>query len=80
MGLDKIFEGIKEIFTGGDNNENENNAGNGGVLPASQDPYGDAGDQTSVLPASQDPYGDAGDQQTVLPASQDPYGDPADQR
>lgn len=44
------------------------------ILPASQDQYGDAGDQSNILPASQDPYGDAG--QSVLPASQDPYGDP----
>lgn len=39
----------------------------GGVLPASQDPYGD--------PANQQGGGGG-----VLPASQDPYGDPADQR
>lgn len=44
------------------------------ILPASQDQYGDAGDQSNILPASQDPYGDAGE--NVLPASQDPYGDP----
>lgn len=50
----------------------------GGVLPASQDPYGDPADQ-QVLPASEDPYGDPADQ-VVLPASQDPYGDPADRR
>ncbi len=44
------------------------------ILPASQDPYGDAGNQSNILPASQDPYGDPG--QNILPASQDPYGDP----
>jgi len=52
--------------------------GPGGVLPASQDPYGDPADQ-QVLPASEDPYGDPADQ-AVLPASQDPFGDPADRR
>ena len=42
----------------------------GGILPASQDPYGDPADQQN-----------AGYQQGgILPASQDPYGDPADQR
>ena len=44
------------------------------ILPASQDQYGDAGNQQNILPASQDPYGDPG--QNILPASQDPYGDP----
>lgn len=44
------------------------------ILPASQDQYGDAGNQSNILPASQDPYGDPG--QNILPASQDPYGDP----
>jgi len=37
-----------------------------GVLPASQDPYGDPADQANggnILPASQDPYGDPADQQ-----------------
>ncbi len=40
----------------------------GGILPASQDPYGDPADQQ-------------GQQQgggNILPASMDPYGDPAD--
>lgn len=42
----------------------------GGVLPSSQDPYGDPAD----LPgAQQTGYGG------VLPSSQDPFGDPADQ-
>jgi hypothetical protein len=55
-----------------------------GVLPASQDPYGDPADGSyggGVLPASQDPYGDPADQyqgQPVYDSSQDPYGDPAD--
>ena len=44
------------------------------IQPASQDQYGDAGNQSNILPASQDPYGDPG--QNILPASQDPYGDP----
>lgn len=39
----------------------------GGILPASQDPYGDPADQQG---------GGGG----ILPASRDPYGDPADQR
>lgn len=37
----------------------------GGILPASQDPYGDPADQQGG---------------GILPASQDPYGDPADRR
>jgi len=68
--------------------------GQGQVLPASQDPYGDPANQPgggygNVLPASQDPYGDPANQgggnygylagQDVRPASEDPYGDPADQ-
>ena len=48
------------------------------ILPASQDQYGDAGNQQNILPASQDPYGDPG--QNILPASQDPYGDPGARR
>lgn len=42
----------------------------GGVLPSSQDPYGDPAD----LPNAQQ-TGHGG----VLPSSQDPFGDPADQ-
>ena len=30
------------------------------ILPASQDPYGDAGAQANIRPASEDPYGDPG--------------------
>ena len=30
------------------------------ILPASQDQYGDAGNQSNILPASQNPYGDPG--------------------
>lgn len=45
------------------------------ILPASQDPNGDAGAQQNILPASQDPYGDPG--QNIRPASEDPYGDPS---
>lgn len=41
--------------------------GQGGILPSSQDPYGDPADQQA---------GGGG----ILPSSQDPYGDPADQR
>jgi len=84
MGLGKIIEEIKELITGHDEQENQQ----GGVLPASQDPYGDPADnpqgQGGILPASQDPYGDPADNPQgpggILPASQDPYGDPADQR
>lgn len=40
------------------------NQGPGGILPASQDPYGDPADEgQDILPASQDPYGDPADQQ-----------------
>jgi hypothetical protein len=51
--------------------------GNQQVQDASQDPYGDPANQP-VQEASQDPYGDPADQQAA-DASQDPYGDPADQ-
>lgn len=43
-----------------------------GVLPASQDPYGDPADEQNVGYQQQ--------QGNILPASQDPYGDPADDR
>jgi len=51
----------------------------GGVMPASRDPYGDPADQ-AVYPASQDPYGDPADRRGggVASASEDPYGDPAE--
>ena len=51
--------------------------GQGQVLPASQDPYGDPADAQGVAAnygvMSRDPGGN------VRPASEDPYGDPADQ-
>ena len=47
------------------------NHGPGGILPASQDPYGDPADQ------GQTGYGQ---EQTILPASMDPLGDPADEQ
>ena len=40
----------------------------GGILPASQDPYGDPADQNQ-----------GGQSANILPASMDPLGDPADQ-
>jgi hypothetical protein len=49
--------------------------GNGQVLPASQDPYGDPADQVG---GNNYAYADQG-LGNVRPASQDPYGDPADQ-
>ncbi len=54
--------------------------GDRSVLPASQDPYGDPGEQNfgNVRPASEDPMGDPADQgfKNVRPASEDPLGDP----
>jgi len=68
------------LFGGG-----QQDAGNGNVVDASQDPYGDpadGGNYGNVQSASQDPYGDPADQggNNVRSASEDPYGDPADQR
>lgn len=54
-----------QLFGGGQG------GGQGNVLPASQDPYGDPANQAQNTGA----FGG-----NVLPASQDPYGDPADQR
>jgi len=53
---------------GGGQQDNSQQGGQGNVLDASQDPYGDPADQ-----------GNAG-LGNVRPASEDPYGDPADQR
>lgn len=51
--------------------------GNGNVLDASQDPYGDPADQND----NNESYNpNAGPFGNVRPASEDPYGDPADQR
>lgn len=83
MGLGDLIENVVEAFTGHNNdNEAANNANNGNVLPASQDPMGDPADaQSGVLPASQDPQGDPADARAgILPASADPLGDPADHR
>jgi len=64
------------LLGGGQQNTGQQ-GGNGNVLDASQDPYGDPADQndnqTSYNPNA-GPFGN------VQPASQDPYGDPADQR
>jgi hypothetical protein len=65
---------IEQLFT-----QHAANTGQS-ILPASQDPYGDPGQQR-ILPASQDPYGDPADRAAgILPASADPYGDPANPR
>ena len=70
MGLMDEIEDVVGDLTGGNRDNNQQ----GGILPASQDPYGDPGAQ-GILPASQDPYGDPG-AQGIRPASEDPYGDP----
>ncbi|MBV9851759.1 MAG: translation initiation factor [Armatimonadetes bacterium] len=82
MGLGKIFEDIKDALTGNssDNDADQNTSvdtnadpvydNEQGILPASQDPYGDPTDQGGGTYAADQQAG-------VLPASQDPYGDPA---
>lgn len=62
------------LFGGG---QNQAPQGGGGVLDASQDPYGDPADQND----NNESYNpNAGPFGNVRPASEDPYGDPADQR
>lgn len=61
--IGSILGGLGGMFGGGQSQ------GQGNVLPASQDPYGDPADQ-----------GGGGFGANVRPASEDPYGDPADQR
>lgn len=59
-----LFGALENMF----NQHGERKDGGGrSVLPASQDRYGDPGDQE-------------GRRGSVKPASQDPYGDPADDR
>jgi hypothetical protein len=47
----------------------------GGILPASMDPYGDPADDPNAVA-----YNTGDEQGDILPASMDPYGDPADQQ
>lgn len=80
MGLDRIFDAVKDLLTGDNNPQN----GQPNVRPASEDPYGDPADEMGggMAPAGFDQFGNGGDTfqgQDVLPASQDPYGDPADE-
>ena len=60
---------VEQLFNQHPLNNYNNNQG---ILPASQDPYGDPGLAGSYAPADRA----AG----ILPASADPYGDPANQR
>ena len=73
MAFGDILEKVKDIFTGGDNETQQQDGmptqQDGGILPASQDPYGDPADQ---------PQNASYDNSEILPASQDPLGDPAD--
>ena len=81
MAFGDILEKVKDIFTGGDQTETvpqPTEQDNGGILPASQDPYGDPADAPQNVG-----YGNVGNAGVynngeILPASQDPYGDPAD--
>lgn len=75
-----LFRGHAEQ-TGGQFPEQYSQGPYDNVLPASQDPYGDPGDNTQGYQQAQYGGQSAADAQAgILPASQDPYGDPADQR
>lgn len=81
--VDDFLRKAKDLIGG--NNDQDAESRDRKVRPASEDPYGDPGDQAygNVIPASQDTYGDPanndGQYGDVRPASEDPYGDPADQ-
>ncbi len=76
----------KDLFFGGNEDQQDAGYSDREVSPASEDPYGDPASQNeySAIPASQDPYGDPADNPSqfpdVRPASEDPYGDPGDVR
>ncbi len=74
MAFGDILEKVKDIFTGGDETQQQDGTptqpSDGEILPASQDPYGD--------PADQPQNASYGGNDEILPASQDPLGDPAD--
>ena len=79
MAFGDILEKVKEIFTGGDETETVQSVepseqDTGGILPASQDPYGDPADMPQGNMTNTAVYNNS----EILPASQDPYGDPAD--
>ncbi|MBR8839958.1 MAG: translation initiation factor [Stigonema ocellatum SAG 48.90 = DSM 106950] len=82
--VDDFIRKAKDLLLGGNDAQKDAEYGDRQPRPASEDPYGDAGDQNNygAIPASQDPYGDPADSQgqygDVRPASEDPYGDPAD--
>ena len=55
MGLDRIFDAVKDLLTGEDQQNNRQD----GVRPASEDPYGDPADQMDggMAPAGYDRSG-----------------------
>lgn len=79
MAFGNILDNLVDAVTGGKRNDNEQqqqytDPQNDGILPASEDPYGDPADDLSVNNAGYDNSGD------ILPASEDPLGDPADEQ
>ena len=84
--VDDFIRKAKDLFLGGNQDQQDADYRDRQVSPASEDSYGDPASQNEygAIPASQDPYGDPADHPDqfpdVRPASEDPYGDPGDVR
>lgn len=65
--MDDILKGLKELITGGEEEEPSRR-----VLSSDQDPYGDPG--AEIRSSDEDPYGDPG--LNIKSSDEDPYGDP----